>query len=130
MAAASPVLAPAAPARAVGARDPRARLELLFDPGTLTLLSPADGSGVLAGTGSIDGMNAVAFASDPRVQGGAMGSEGCAAIVTAYDHAIEAGAPVIGLWHSGGARLREGVESLHAVGTVFAAMTRASGRVP
>jgi len=75
-------------------------------------------------------MNAVAFASDPRVQGGAMGSEGCAAIVTAYDHAIEAGAPVIGLWHSGGARLREGVESLHAVGTVFAAMTRASGRVP
>ena len=55
---------------------------------------------------------------------------GCAAIVAAYDHAIEAGAPVIGLWHSGGARLREGVESLHAVGTVFAAMTRASGKVP
>jgi acetyl-CoA/propionyl-CoA carboxylase carboxyl transferase subunit len=40
------------------------------------------------------------------------------------------GAPVIGLWHSGGARLREGVESLHAVGLVFAAMTRASGVVP
>src|ERR1019366_3660627 len=37
---------------------------------------------------------------------------------------------VIGLWHSGGARLQEGVESLHAVGTVFAAMTRASGKVP
>src|SRR5262249_56994654 len=36
----------------------------------------------------------------------------------------------IGLWPSGGARLREGVESLHAVGTVFAAMTRASGKVP
>jgi acetyl-CoA/propionyl-CoA carboxylase carboxyl transferase subunit len=130
MAAASATLAAEAPARAASARDPRARLELLFDPGTLSLLSPADGSGVLAGAGSIDGMNAMAFASDPRVQGGAMGSEGCAAIVTAYDHAIEAGAPVIGLWHSGGARLREGVESLHAVGTVFAAMTRASGRVP
>ena len=75
-------------------------------------------------------MPAVAFASDPRVQGGAMGSAGCAAIVAAYDHAITCGAPVIGLWHSGGARLREGVESLHAVGTVFAAMTRASGIVP
>ena len=85
---------------------------------------------MLAGTGTIDGLPAVAFASDPRVQGGAMGSAGCAAIVAAYDHAIEAGAPVIGLWHSGGARLREGVESLHAVGTVFAAMTRASGQVP
>jgi acetyl-CoA/propionyl-CoA carboxylase carboxyl transferase subunit len=111
-------------------RDPRARLECLFDPGSLSLLTPADDSGVLTGTGAIDGMPAVAFASDPRVQGGATGSAGCAAIVAAYDYAIEAGAPIIGLWHSGGARLREGVESLHAVGTVFAAMTLASGRIP
>jgi acetyl-CoA/propionyl-CoA carboxylase carboxyl transferase subunit len=36
----------------------------------------------------------------------------------------------VGLWHSGGARLREGVVSLHAVGQVFAIMTRASGRIP
>jgi acetyl-CoA/propionyl-CoA carboxylase carboxyl transferase subunit len=111
-------------------RDPLTRLERLFDPGSLSLLTPADDSGVLTGTGTIDGMLAVAFASDPRVQGGATGSAGCAAIVAAYDYAIEAGAPIIGLWHSGGARLREGVESLHAVGTVFAAMTLASGRVP
>jgi len=111
-------------------RDPRARLEALFDPGSLSLLLPADDSGVLTGTGTIDGMLAVAFASDPRVQGGATGSAGCAAIVGAYDYAIEAGAPVIGLWHCGGARLREGVESLHAVGTVFAAMTLASGKIP
>jgi acetyl-CoA/propionyl-CoA carboxylase carboxyl transferase subunit len=75
-------------------------------------------------------MPTVAFASDPKAQGGAMGTAGCRAIVAAYDEAIAQGAPVIGLWHSGGARLREGVESLHAVGTVFAAMTRASGVVP
>ena len=111
-------------------RDPQARLEALFDPGTVQLLLPADDSGILAAQGAVDGMTAVAFASDPRVQGGAMGSAGCAAVVTAYDQAIELGAPVIGLWHSGGARLREGVESLHAVGLVFAAMTRASGKVP
>src|SRR5215467_7501750 len=115
---------------AADTRDPRTRLESLFDPGSLALLTPEDTSGVLAGTGSIDGLPAVAFASDPRVQGGAMGSAGCAAIVTAYDHAIDTGAPIIALWHSGGARLREGVESLHAVGTVFAAMTSASGKVP
>jgi acetyl-CoA/propionyl-CoA carboxylase carboxyl transferase subunit len=114
----------------VPARDPQARLEALFDAGSLRLLLPEDDSGVLTAAGAIDGMTAVAFASDPRVQGGAMGSAGCAAIVSAYDHAIDTGAPVIGLWHSGGARLREGVESLHAVGTVFAAMTRASGQVP
>jgi acetyl-CoA/propionyl-CoA carboxylase carboxyl transferase subunit len=130
----APASPPAAqvPERTAGrlSRDPHARLEALFDPGSLSLLVPADDSGVLTGTGTIDGVLAVAFASDPRVQGGATGSAGCAAIVTAYDYAIEAGAPIIGLWHSGGARLREGVESLHAVGTVFAAMTLASGKIP
>jgi len=107
-----------------------ARLEAFFDAGTVRLLRPADDSGVLAGEGLIDGMPAVAFASDPRIQGGAMGSAGCTTIVSAYDRALDSGAAVVGLWHSGGARLREGVESLHAVGTVFAAMTRASGKVP
>jgi acetyl-CoA/propionyl-CoA carboxylase carboxyl transferase subunit len=111
-------------------RDPQARLAALFDPGTLELLTPHDDSGALAGSGKISGLPAVAFASDPQVQGGAMGGAGCAAIVAAYDEAIAQGAPVIGLWHSGGARLREGVESLHAVGLVFAAMTRASGKIP
>ncbi len=113
-------------------RDPRERLAALFDPGTLELL-PADGderSGVAAGVGLVHGAGAVAFASDARVQGGAMGSAGCAAIVGAYAEALSRGVPIVGLWHSGGARLAEGVASLHAVGTVFAAMTRASGRVP
>jgi acetyl-CoA/propionyl-CoA carboxylase carboxyl transferase subunit len=111
-------------------RDPMARLEALFDTASVRLLLPADTSGVLAAEGVIDGMPAVAFASDPSVQGGAIGTAGCAVIVTAYDRALEIGAPVLGLWHSGGARLREGVESLHAVGLIFAAMTRASGKVP
>src|SRR6204780_4968393 len=121
--------APGPPPRRLS-RDPQARLQALFDPGSLSLLAPADDGGVLTGTGTIDGLLAVAFASDPRVQGGATGSAGCAAIVAAYYHAIKARAPIIGLWHSGGARLREGVESLHAVGTVFAAMTVASGKIP
>jgi acetyl-CoA/propionyl-CoA carboxylase carboxyl transferase subunit len=111
-------------------RNPEERLAALFDPGTLRLLTPHDDSGAVAACGQIGGMLAVAFASDPKVQGGALGTAGCAAIVAAYEEAIAQGAPVIGLWHSGGARLREGVESLHAVGTVFAAMTRASGVVP
>jgi acetyl-CoA/propionyl-CoA carboxylase carboxyl transferase subunit len=106
------------------------RLSAVFDDGSLRLLRPADDSGVLTGEGLIDGVHAVSFASDPRVQGGATGSEGCAAIVAAYDRALEVGAPVIGLWHSGGARLREGAQSLHGVGSVFAAMTKASGKVP
>jgi acetyl-CoA/propionyl-CoA carboxylase carboxyl transferase subunit len=111
-------------------RNPEDRLAALFDPGTVRLLTSHDDSGAVAACGQIDGMLAVAFASDPRVQGGAMSTAGCAAIVAAHEEAVAQGAPVIGLWHSGGARLREGVESLNAVGTVFAAMTRASGVVP
>src|SRR5580658_10587702 len=102
-------------------RDPRERLAALFDPGTLELFPAAEGeerSGVVAGAGLVHGTGVVAFASDPRVQGGAMGSGGCAAIVSAYAEAVTRGVPVVGLWHSGGARLAEGVASLHAVGTV------------
>jgi acetyl-CoA/propionyl-CoA carboxylase carboxyl transferase subunit len=121
-----------APASSTLPRDPVERLTALFDPGTLELLSDGgeDRSGVVAGVGLVHGAGAVAFASDPRVQGGAMGGAGCAAIVAAYEEATSRGVPIVGLWHSGGARLAEGVASLHAVGTVFAAMTRASGRVP
>src|SRR5215472_5352119 len=112
-------------------RDPVARLAALFDMGTMSLLPlAADGSGVVAATGLIEGSGAVAYASDPRVQGGAMGAEGCAVIVAAYNEAITRGVPIIGLLASGGARLAEGAASLHGVGTVFAAMTAASGVVP
>ena len=113
-------------------RDPQERLAALFDPGTLEILpvETEERGGVVAGAGLVNGAGAVAFASDSRVQGGAMGTAGCAAIVAAYEAALSRGVPVVGLWHSGGARLAEGVASLHAVGTVFAAMTRASGRIP
>jgi acetyl-CoA/propionyl-CoA carboxylase carboxyl transferase subunit len=111
-------------------RDPRVRLEALFDEGSLRLVTEETDCGALAGVGRIEGMPVVSFASDPRVQGGAMGSAGCEAIVHAYDHAVRERLPIIGLWHSGGARLAEGVESLHGVGRIFAAMTHASGVVP
>jgi acetyl-CoA/propionyl-CoA carboxylase carboxyl transferase subunit len=114
-------------------RAPGARLAALFDAGSMDVC-PADSdaclSGVLAATGKVDGAAVAGFACDPRVQGGAMGAAGCAVIVQAYQIAVARRIPVIGLWQSGGARLREGVASLHAVGTVFAAMTAASGVVP
>ncbi|GII27601.1 acyl-CoA carboxylase subunit beta [Planotetraspora mira] len=114
----------------VDPRDPSARLGHLLDEGSVRPISPEDKSGVLAVTGRIEGVPVVAFCSDARVQGGAMGAEGCEHIVHAYDVAVRERVPVIGVWHSGGARLAEGVESLHAVGRVFAAMTKASGVVP
>ncbi|MGQ4599575.1 carboxyl transferase domain-containing protein [Nocardia sp. R6R-6] len=111
-------------------RDPLGRLQRFFDAGTVLPLHPRDKSGVLAAIGEVDGVRAVAYCSDATVMGGAMGVEGCKHIVDAIDAAIDSGLPVVGLWHSGGARLAEGVEALHAVGQVFEAMVRASGLVP
>jgi acetyl-CoA/propionyl-CoA carboxylase carboxyl transferase subunit len=111
-------------------RSPESRLTALFDEGTFEPITAIDDSGALAGTGRMLGTPAVAFASDATIQGGAMGRAGCEAIVVAYERALADGLPIVGLWHSGGARLREGVVSLDGVGRVFAAMTRASGTVP
>ncbi len=111
-------------------RHPTKRLAFFFDDDSMELLTEVDDSGFLAAIGLIKGTPVVAFASDPTIQGGAMGVDGCRVIVTAYERALADQVPVVGLWHSGGARLAEGVVSLHAVGEVFAIMTRASGVVP
>jgi acetyl-CoA/propionyl-CoA carboxylase carboxyl transferase subunit len=111
-------------------RDPEVRLRGLFDEGSLRLLAPRDDSGVLAAHGEIDGTPVVAFATDATRMGGAMGTEGCQHVVDSIDTAVRERVPVLGLWHCGGARLAEGVVALDAVGQVFAAMVRASGRVP
>ena len=115
---------------AVDIRDPEVRLRSLFDEGTMRLLIQRDDSGALSARGEIDGTPAVAFATDATRMGGAMGTEGCRHIVDSIDTAVRERVPVIGLWHSGGARLPEAVAALDAVGQVFAAMVRASGRVP
>ncbi|MGB8962434.1 MAG: carboxyl transferase domain-containing protein [Pseudonocardiaceae bacterium] len=118
------------PGEATDPRDPELRLERLFDPDTLVSLRPRDSSGAFAARGRIDGAKVIAYCTDATMMGGAMGSAGCRHIVEAIDTAIRERSPVIGLWHSGGARLTEGVEALDAVGQVFAAIVRASGRVP
>ncbi|HSV67528.1 MAG TPA: carboxyl transferase domain-containing protein [Mycobacteriales bacterium] len=111
-------------------RDPEVRLTALFDRGSAHPLSGRDRSGAMAARGMINGAPVVAYVTDATIMGGAMGGEGCRHIVDAIDTAVRERVPVVGLWHSGGARLAEGVEALDAVGQVFAAMVRASGRVP
>jgi acetyl-CoA/propionyl-CoA carboxylase carboxyl transferase subunit len=122
--------APSSNGQAPDPRDPEHRLAGLFDPDTLGALRPRDTSGAFAARGRIDGVTVIAYCTDATTMGGAMGSQGCQHIVDAIDTGVQERCPVIGLWHSGGARLAEGVEALDAVGQVFAAMVRASGRVP
>ena len=81
---------------------------------TLRLLHERDSSGVLAARGEVDGTAVIAFANDGTTMGGAMGTDGCRHIVDSIDTAVRERAPVIGLWHSGGARLHEGVVALDA----------------
>jgi acetyl-CoA/propionyl-CoA carboxylase carboxyl transferase subunit len=114
-------------------RDPIARLLALADPDSLRLTAggpDGDAVGVVAGTFRMHGVPAVGFATDPAVQGGALSGAGCTVITEAYRRAVAAGQPIVGVWHSGGARLADGVASLDGVGRVFAAMTAASGLVP
>lgn len=123
-------MAPDTVDESVDPRDPLLRLSAFFDNDSVQLLHERDRSGVLAAAGTVNGVRTIAFCTDGTVMGGAMGTEGCAHIVAAYDTAIEEQSPIVGLWHSGGARLAEGVKALHAVGLVFEAMIRASGYIP
>ncbi|SDD61610.1 acyl-CoA carboxylase subunit beta [Actinokineospora iranica] len=111
-------------------RDPLTRIRTLLDPGHFRLLQPKDDCGVLAARGTVEGEPVFVYCTDATRMGGAMGTEGCRRIVHAIESAVAQGVPVVGLWHSGGARLAEGVVALDAVGKVFHAMVQASGRVP
>jgi len=116
-------------------RDPLLRLAQLFDSGEYDLLRSVGDTGaadseVWTAAGRIDGARAVAYCTDATKMGGALGIAGSRRIVEAIEVAVRDRCPVVGVWHSGGAKLADGVESMDAVGQMFAAMTRASGRVP
>jgi len=114
----------------VDPRDPQTRIEKILDSGTFTPLTERDESGMLAAFGEVAGTRVTIFATDATIQGGAMGAAGAQVILAAYADAMEHRNPIVGIWHSGGARLREGVMSLHAFGLVFHAITQASGKIP
>ncbi|MEV4316927.1 carboxyl transferase domain-containing protein [Actinocrispum sp. NPDC049592] len=101
-----------------------------MDPGTVELLCRSGDDSVQTARGRIGGAAVVAYCTNATKMGGAIGLDGCGYIADAIDLAARDGCPVIGLWHSGGAKLAEGVEAMHGIGRMFAAMVRASGRIP
>ena len=115
---------------AIDPRDPQLRIERILDSGTFKALSEKDKSGMLAAHGTVSGVAVTVFACDATIQGGAMGNDGAKVICGAYEYARKNNTPIVGIWHSGGARLREGVLSLDAFGRVFQAMIQASGKIP
>jgi acetyl-CoA/propionyl-CoA carboxylase carboxyl transferase subunit len=114
----------------VDRRDPFLRLSHIFDRGSWEMLNPDDDATVRIGRGRVEGAEALAYCTDGTRMGGAIGAAECTRIAAAIDTAVRASIPIIGVWHSGGARLADGVESMDGVGRMFRAMIRASGKVP
>jgi acetyl-CoA/propionyl-CoA carboxylase carboxyl transferase subunit len=121
---------PLAPAVELDERDPLRRLAQLFDGNDYELLNPVSDAEVWAAAGRVNGARVIAYCTDARRMGGALGAAGATRIVAAIEGAVRERCPVVGVWHSGGAKLTDGVESMHGMGQMFAAMTHASGRVP
>jgi len=102
----------------------------LSDPGSLEIIHRREGVGVAVAYGRVNGVRVVLYCTDATVKGGAIGVDECPLIADAIDLAVRERCPVIGVWHSGGAKLHEGVSAMHEIGEMFAAMVRASGEVP
>lgn len=121
----------------------RERIDLLVDEGTFieidkyvthrsedTSTTKYYGDGLVTGFGTVNGRRVFIYVYDFTVLGGSLGEMAARKIVKIMDHAIRAGAPVIGILDSGGARIQEGVMSLDGYGEIFFRNTMASGIVP
>ncbi|TVR05337.1 MAG: acyl-CoA carboxylase subunit beta [Deltaproteobacteria bacterium] len=122
-----------------------ARLETLFDAGSFDEIG-ADvvhrvdafglgerripGDGVVTGAGTVEGRTVFAYAQDRTVLGGSLGEAHAMKIARLLDLADRAGAPIVALLDSGGARIQEGVDALAGYGEIFRRSVRASGRIP
>jgi acetyl-CoA/propionyl-CoA carboxylase carboxyl transferase subunit len=121
---------PSLPAVAGDPREPLVRLACLLDAGSLAELHDRDEIAVTAVSGRINGEPVIAFCTDATKRGGALGLVEGTRVADATDLAANDECPVIGLWHSGGAKLTDGIESMHGIGLMFAATVRASGKIP
>lgn len=123
----------------------RERVTLLLDEGTFAEIDAfvthrcrdfgmekrvSPGDGVVTGWGEIEGRRVFIFSQDFTVEGGSLSATNAAKVVKIMEMALKAGAPVIGLNDSGGARIQEGVASLGGYADIFLRNTLASGVVP
>jgi methylmalonyl-CoA decarboxylase subunit alpha len=127
---------------AKGKMTARERIDFLLDPGTFNELEPFAlqqvdpqgeqnlGDGVVTGYGQVDGRTVYVYAQDFTIQGGSLGEMQGRKICRAMDLAVAAGAPIIGLIDSGGARIQEGVHSLIGYAEIFKRNARYSGIIP
>lgn len=121
--------------QAKAATPAREALAKLFDPDSFIELdafakSNGEDVGVVIGYGAIEGCPVYAFAQDSTVHDGAVGRIHAAKVKKVYDLAVKTGAPVVGIYDSNGADLREGSGALSAYGEMLLASNQISGVVP
>ena len=88
------------------------------------------GDGVVTGWGTINGRVVYVFSKDFTVFGGSLSRAHAEKIVKVQQAAMKNGAPVIGLFDAGGARIQEGVEALGGYADIFLENVLASGVIP
>lgn len=113
----------------------RARMDVIFDEGTFAEVGAFIGDGeefcpIVTGYGAVDGMLVFAFSQDYSRLHGAMGKAHAKKICKIIDMAIEANAPVIGVFDSAGAKIDEGSDALNACGEVISALSFCKGVIP
>jgi propionyl-CoA carboxylase beta chain len=88
------------------------------------------GDGVVTGWGRINGRLVYVFSKDFTVFGGSLSGAHASKIIKLQHMALQNGAPIIGLYDAGGARIQEGVESLAGYADIFLQNVMASGVIP
>ncbi|MBI1405196.1 MAG: methylmalonyl-CoA carboxyltransferase [Caulobacter sp.] len=88
------------------------------------------GDGVVTGWGTINGKVVFVFSKDFTVFGGSLSGAHAQKIVKVQRQAAKVGAPIIGLFDAGGARIQEGVDSLAGYADIFLENVLSSGVIP
>jgi propionyl-CoA carboxylase beta chain len=88
------------------------------------------GDGVVTGWGTVNGRPIFVFAKDFTVFGGSLSEAHAEKIMKLQDMALKNGAPIVGLYDAGGARIQEGVAALGGYAEVFQRNVLASGVIP
>ena len=88
------------------------------------------GDGVVTGWGTINGRVVYVFSKDFTVFGGSLSITHAQKIVKVQRAAARVGAPVVGIFDAGGARIQEGVDSLAGYADIFMENVLSSGVIP
>ena len=88
------------------------------------------GDGVVTGQGTINGRLVYVFSKDFTVFGGSLSRAHADKIVKVQKMAVQNGAPVVGIFDAGGARIQEGVDSLAGYADIFMENVLSSGVIP